>query len=59
MVGWEKRSIYNARCIGIRKIKIKSKTKADIFFKKPTIVASGQSCVVYDKDVCLGGGVVI
>jgi len=29
-----------------------------IIFKKPVLVASGQSCVIYDKDVCLGGGVV-
>jgi tRNA-specific 2-thiouridylase len=30
-----------------------------IIFEKPVLVASGQSCVVYDKDVCLGGGVVV
>jgi tRNA U34 2-thiouridine synthase MnmA/TrmU len=29
-----------------------------IILKKPVLVASGQSCVIYDKDVCLGGGVV-
>ena len=40
------------------KIKIVAKTKAEIIFEKPIMVASGQSCVVYDKDVCLGGGVV-
>ncbi|MDE2399896.1 MAG: tRNA 2-thiouridine(34) synthase MnmA [Patescibacteria group bacterium] len=40
-------------------IKIKSKAKAEVIFKKPTLVASGQSCVIYDKDICLGGGVVI
>ena len=40
------------------KLKIKGKTKVEIIFKKPILVASGQSCVVYDKDVCLGGGVV-
>jgi tRNA-specific 2-thiouridylase len=32
---------------------------ARVIFKKPILVASGQSCVVYDGDVCLGGGVVI
>jgi tRNA-specific 2-thiouridylase len=32
---------------------------AEIIFEKPVLVASGQSCVVYDKDVCLGGGVVV
>jgi tRNA-specific 2-thiouridylase len=40
-------------------IKIKSKTEAEIIFKKYIMVAAGQSCVVYDKDVCLGGGVVV
>ena len=34
------------------------KRRAEIIFRKPIMVASGQSCVVYDKDVCLGGGVV-
>lgn len=41
------------------KIKVGSKNTAEIIFLKPTVVASGQSIVVYDKDVCLGGGVVI
>jgi tRNA U34 2-thiouridine synthase MnmA/TrmU len=34
------------------------KDTAQISFKKPVLVASGQSCVLYDGDVCLGGGVV-
>lgn len=41
------------------KIVCESRTSAKVTFKKPTLVASGQSIVVYDKDVCLGGGVVI
>lgn len=41
------------------KVKIKSKTKAEVIFQKLVLVASGQSIVVYDKDVCLGGGVVV
>ncbi len=41
------------------KIKINSKTKAQVFFKKPILVASGQSVVLYDKNVCLGGGIVV
>ena len=41
------------------KIKIQSKTKAEVIFEKPTIVAGGQSCVIYNKDICLGGGVVV
>ena len=39
-------------------IKIFKKNKAKVFFKKPVLVASGQSCVVYNKDICLGGGVI-
>ncbi len=33
--------------------------EAEVIFEKPILVASGQSCVLYDKDVCLGGGIVI
>ena len=36
-----------------------SKNFAQIIFKKPILVASGQSCVIYDDNVCLGGGVVV
>jgi len=39
-------------------IKCSKSNFAQIFLRKPILVASGQSCVVYDKDVCLGGGVV-
>ncbi len=41
------------------KVKIVSKVKAEVIFEKPVVVASGQSIVVYDKDICLGGGVVV
>ena len=41
------------------KVKITGKSKAEVIFFKPILVASGQSCVIYDKDVCLGGGVII
>ena len=50
------------------KIKNISKTKAEgpersrraeVIFQKPILVASGQSCVFYDKDICLGGGVIV
>ncbi len=42
------------------KCKIKSaKSKAEIIFDKPIMVAPGQSVVIYDNDVCLGGGVVV
>jgi tRNA-uridine 2-sulfurtransferase len=30
-----------------------------VVFEKPVVIASGQSVVIYDKDVCLGGGVVV
>ncbi len=29
-----------------------------ITFEKPQIVAAGQSIVIYDKDICVGGGVI-
>lgn len=35
-----------------------SPTSAEVIFEKPILVAPGQSIVVYDGDVCLGGGVV-
>jgi len=35
------------------------KSTAKIIFEKPILVASGQSCVIYDGDICLGGGVVV
>lgn len=41
------------------KIEVRSGDKAKIFFDRPILVASGQSCVIYDSDVCLGGGVVV
>ena len=40
-------------------VKTITKTKAEIMFSKPILIATGQSCVIYDKDVCLGGGIVI
>ncbi|MBU1728258.1 tRNA 2-thiouridine(34) synthase MnmA [Patescibacteria group bacterium] len=33
--------------------------RARVIFKNPILVASGQSCVIYDKDICLGGGIII
>ena len=41
------------------KVKITGKTKAEIILNKQVLVASGQSLVIYDKDVCLGGGIVV
>ncbi len=40
-------------------VKIISKTKAKVIFAKITMVAPGQSIVIYEKDICLGGGVVV
>jgi tRNA-specific 2-thiouridylase len=39
-------------------VKISGKTTAEVIFDTPVLVASGQSIVIYDNDVCLGGGVV-
>ncbi len=39
-------------------IKILNNREAQVSFTKPVLVAPGQSCVFYDKDICLGGGVV-
>jgi tRNA-uridine 2-sulfurtransferase len=36
-----------------------SAREAEIGFKQPLIIASGQSVVVYDGDVCIGGGIVM
>ena len=35
-----------------------SPTCAEIYFYKEILVDSGQSIVVYDGDICLGGGIV-
>ena len=40
-------------------IKCAKSNFAQVIFGKSILVASGQSCVLYDKDICLGGGVVI
>ncbi len=49
---------YHGELLGCE-IKNIAKGKAVLFFEKPILVASGQSCVLYDKDICLGGGVVV
>lgn len=38
---------------------IYNKNSAQVIFKKPILVASGQSCVIYDGNICLGGGVIV
>ena len=40
-------------------IKCSTPSVAQVIFNKPVLVAPGQSCVIYNKDVCLGGGVVV
>jgi tRNA-specific 2-thiouridylase len=39
-------------------VEIISNQKASIVFETPQLAASGQSIVIYDGDVCLGGGIV-
>lgn len=41
------------------KIKCARPSLAQVIFDKSFLVASGQSIVIYDKDICLGGGVVV
>ncbi len=41
------------------KIKCSTLRVAQVIFTKPVVVAPGQSCVIYDRDICLGGGVVV
>ena len=40
------------------KIKIRDEKEAEIYFSKNILVDKGQSIVVYDGDVCFGGGIV-
>ena len=40
------------------KIEVKNETEAVIVFENPVLVAPGQSIVVYDGEVCVGGGTV-
>ncbi|KKR70821.1 MAG: tRNA-specific 2-thiouridylase MnmA [Candidatus Nomurabacteria bacterium GW2011_GWB1_40_7] len=40
-------------------VKCSTPSVAQVIFNKPILVASGQSCVIYNGDVCLGGGVVV
>jgi tRNA U34 2-thiouridine synthase MnmA/TrmU len=39
-------------------IEIVNSHEAEIGFSKALTIASGQSVVVYDGDICLGGGIV-
>ncbi len=39
-------------------VKTISKSRAEVKFTKPVLAAPGQSLVLYDRDICLGGGAV-
>ena len=41
------------------KVICEGSSAAKVIFEKPILIAPGQSIVVYDKDVVLGGGVVV
>ncbi len=41
------------------KIKCSTPSVAQVNFEKPVLIASGQSVVLYDGPVCLGGGIVV
>jgi len=40
------------------RVKVVNKNKTKVFLEKPILVDKGQSCVLYDKDVVLGGGII-
>lgn len=40
-------------------VAVNGDTFADVVLEKPLLVAEGQSVVLYDGDVCLGGGIVM
>jgi tRNA-specific 2-thiouridylase len=50
---------YHGEYLSCKVICAKSNLRdAEVIFDKSVIVSSGQSIVIYDKDVCLGGGIV-
>ncbi|KKR78620.1 MAG: tRNA (5-methylaminomethyl-2-thiouridylate)-methyltransferase [Candidatus Nomurabacteria bacterium GW2011_GWA2_40_9] len=49
---------YHGEFLSCR-IKPQSKALGKVIFEKPILVASGQSVVIYDNDIVLGGGVVV
>lgn len=54
----EAKKKYRARIRHLGELLLCEVSESKIIFKEPLIVASGQSIVVYDGDVCLGGGIV-
>ena len=54
----EKNKKYTARVRHLGKRTPISFDSGKIIFDTPVTVATGQSLVVYDGDVCLGGGIV-
>lgn len=41
------------------KIQIEDENKAKVIFEKSVLVDRGQSIVIYQKDICVGGGIIV
>ncbi|MFA6251658.1 MAG: tRNA 2-thiouridine(34) synthase MnmA [Candidatus Paceibacterota bacterium] len=55
--GYQVQIRYHGELLSCR-IEVKGQNEAKIIFEKEVLVDKGQSIVIYDDDVCLGGGIV-
>lgn len=49
---------YHGKYLNCR-IVLRNSKKAEVLFEKSILIDSGQSIVIYDKNICLGGGIVV